>query len=52
MDATINSNNEPQQVSLESNSGKSDLMQYFENQLHDMHWAYKDLLKAISEIKD
>lgn len=51
MDATINPNNEPQNVSLE-NSGKSELMQFFENQLNDMYWAYKDLLKAIAEAKE
>ena len=52
MDATINPNNEPQQASLENNSGKSELMQFFENQLNDMYWAYKDLLKAMVETKD
>lgn len=52
MDATINQNNDPQQASSENNSGKSELMQFFENQLHDMYWAYKDLLKAIAEVKD
>ncbi len=52
MDATINSHNEPQQASSDNNSGKSELMQYFENQLNDMYWAYKDLLKAIVETKD
>ncbi|MES2678755.1 MAG: hypothetical protein V4635_02670 [Bacteroidota bacterium] len=52
MDATINSHNEPQQASSDSNSGKSELMQFFENQLNDMYWAYKDLLKAIVETKD
>ena len=52
MDATINQNNQPQQISTEKTSGKSELMQFFESQLNDMYWAYKDLLRAIAEIKD
>lgn len=52
MDATYNQNSEPQQVSLEGISGKSELMEYFENQVSDMYWAYKDLLKAIFENND
>ena len=52
MDATINQNNQPQQISTEKTGGKSELMQFFESQLNDMYWAYKDLLRAIAEIKD
>lgn len=28
---------------------KSELMQFFENQVRDIYWAYKDLLKEIFE---
>jgi hypothetical protein len=52
MDATLNPNNEPQSNSMEAGNGKSELMQFFENQLNDAYWAYKDLLKAIFEAKD
>ena len=52
MDATLNTNNESQQNAMQANSGKSELMQFFENQVNDMYWAYKDLLKAISEVND
>ncbi len=51
MDATINPNNDAQQAPLQANSGKSELMQFFETQVNDMYWAYKDLLKAIFESK-
>lgn len=49
MEATLNPQNEDQSVSLCANSEKSELMQFFENQVSDMYWAYKDLLKAIYE---
>ena len=51
MEATVNPQNENQpQASLESTTNeKSELMQYFESQVHDMYWAYKDLLKEIFE---
>ncbi|MDI1353691.1 MAG: hypothetical protein PSX36_02145 [bacterium] len=49
MDAMLNPQSENQQNSLENSSEKSELMIYFENQVHDMYWAYKDLLKAIFE---
>ncbi len=52
MDATINTSNDSQQASLDANSGKSEIMQFFESQLNDMYWAYKDLLKAIAEVRD
>jgi hypothetical protein len=54
MDATLNPQSpeqhsdtyrEPQEASTE----KSELMQIFESQVHDMYWAYKDLLRAILE---
>jgi len=51
MEATLNSQNENQPSSFGSNSGneKSDLMKYFEYQVNDAYWAYKDLLKEIFE---
>jgi hypothetical protein len=52
MDAVINPNTDPQQNSSDKKSGKSELMQFFENHLYDVYWAYKDLLKAIKEVKD
>jgi hypothetical protein len=52
MDATLNPNNETTSSSLDMGSGKSELMQYFESQVNDMYWAYKDLLKAIFEVKE
>jgi hypothetical protein len=48
MDTTLNPQNEDHSISLNS-SEKSELMQFFENQVHDVYWAYKDLLKAIFE---
>ena len=50
MDATLNPSNENQSNAMQSNSEKSELMQIFEHQVHDIYWAYKDLLKAIVEI--
>lgn len=49
MDTMLNPQNDDQSASLTSGSEKSELMQFFENQVHDMYWAYKDLLKAIFE---
>ena len=49
MDAMLNPSNENQSNAMQSNSEKSELMQIFENQVHDIYWAYKDLLKAIIE---
>ena len=50
MDATLNTPNENQSSSFNSNSNeKSELMQFFEYQVHDTYWAYKDLLKEILE---
>jgi hypothetical protein len=47
MDATLNPQNENQSANFESSNEKSELMQYFESQVNDMYWAYKDLLKEI-----
>jgi hypothetical protein len=47
MEAALNPQNDNQQASLESSNEKSELMQYFESQVNDMYWAYKDLLKEI-----
>lgn len=50
MEATLNSQNENQPNSFSANSNeKSDLMKYFEYQVKDAYWAYKDLLKEIFE---
>jgi hypothetical protein len=50
MEATFNNTNESQSSSFSNNSGeKSELMQFFEYQVNDTDWAYKDLLKAIFE---
>ena len=50
MEATLNSQNENQPSSFSSNNNeKSDLMKYFEYQVNDSYWAYKDLLKEIFE---
>lgn len=49
MDTMLNPQNDDQSASLASSSEKSELMQFFENQVHDIYWAYKDLLKAIFE---
>ena len=52
MKAIIQNQKEEEAVSLENPSEKSELMQVFEQQVHDMEWAYKDLLKAIFENND
>jgi hypothetical protein len=49
MEAMLNPQNENQSASIENPSEKSELMQFFENQVHDIYWAYKDLLKEIFE---
>lgn len=47
MEATVNSQND-NQASFGANTGeKSELMQFFEHQVNDIYWAYKDLLKEI-----
>ena len=47
MEAMLNPQNDNQANAMQNSSEKSELMQYFENQVHDMYWAYKDLLKEI-----
>ena len=56
MDATLNPANQEQPVmpqvqadSQRASEEKSELMQVFENHVHDAYWAYRDLLKAIFE---
>jgi len=49
MEAMLNPQNENQSNSIQNSSEKSELMIFFENQVHDVYWAYKDLLKAIFE---
>lgn len=49
MEAMLNPQPEDQSVHMQNGNEKSELMQYFEAQVRDMYWAYKDLLKAIFE---
>ncbi len=49
MEATLNPQNENSSGAMEVSNEKSELMQFFENQVHDMYWAYRDLLKEIFE---
>ena len=49
MDAMLNPKNDDQSLSMDQNNEKSELMQYFEAQVNDIYWAYKDLLKEIFE---
>jgi hypothetical protein len=52
MDATLNPQNQEQSASMDAGNEKSELMQFFENQVNDIYWAYKDLLKEIFESDD
>jgi len=47
MENSINQHNEEQGLSFGNLNEKSELMQCFEHQVHDLEWAYKDLLKEI-----
>ena len=47
MEAMLNPQNENQSASLANTSEKSELMQVFESNVHDIYWAYRDLLKEI-----
>jgi hypothetical protein len=47
MDAIINPPNDSQSSSFNGGLEKSELMQFFEYQVNDIYWAYKDLLKEI-----
>ncbi len=48
MEATTHPQNENQSSSFTNNSNeKSELMQFFEYQIKDTEWAYKDLLREI-----
>jgi len=49
MEATLNPQSDGQPVPVDNPNEKSELMQYFENQVRDIYWAYKDLLKEIFE---
>ena len=50
MEPTLNSQNENPSASFGGNGNeKSELMKYFEYQVTDSYWAYKDLLKEIFE---
>jgi len=50
MEPTLNTQNENQAASFGNTSNdKSELMKYFEYQVTDSYWAYKDLLKEIFE---
>jgi hypothetical protein len=48
MESTLNPQHEEAHFPVQ-NEQKSELMQTFEQQVTDMHWAYRDLLKAIFE---
>jgi hypothetical protein len=47
MEPVLNPQNNDVPASFENTSEKSELMQFFESQVTDMYWAYKDLLKEI-----
>jgi hypothetical protein len=47
MDATFSATSTNQTLSQESIDEKSELMLFFENQVNDAFWAYKDLLIEI-----
>jgi hypothetical protein len=47
MEPVLNPQNNDVPTSFENTSEKSELMQFFESQVTDMYWAYKDLLKEI-----
>jgi hypothetical protein len=49
MEATLNPQNENSPNPQEMSSEKSELMKFFEYQVNDAYWAYKDLVKAILE---
>lgn len=53
MDATLNSQFQEQQpMPQDASQEKSELMQFFEYQVNDVYWAYKDLFRAILEKND
>ena len=54
MDTILNSHSESQssehyRSQMGDNNEKSELMQLFERNVHDMYWAYRDLLREIFE---
>jgi hypothetical protein len=49
MDTILYSQSGEASFPMETGSEKSDLMLFFENQLKDSNWAYRDLLRAIFE---
>ncbi len=49
MEANLNPQTENSQSTHEMSSEKSELMKFFEYQVNDADWAYKDLVKAILE---
>jgi hypothetical protein len=49
METAVNQTNENHPQGQENYSEKSELMRFFEYQITDSEWAYKDLLKAILE---
>lgn len=49
MEATINQPGGDQSYHTGQDTGKSELMQFFEKQVSDIYWAHRDLLRAIFE---
>lgn len=49
MEPALNPQSENTPNAQEMSSEKSELMKFFEYQLYDAEWAYKDLVKAILE---
>ena len=49
MEANLNPQTENSQSTHEMSNEKSELMKFFEYQVNDAEWAYKDLVKAILE---
>jgi hypothetical protein len=49
MESMAQPQSENSNKSFESSSEKSELMQIFEQMVHDSDWAYRDLLKAIKD---
>lgn len=49
MEAKLNPQTENSQSTHEMSNEKSELMKFFEYQVNDAEWAYKDLFKAILE---
>lgn len=51
MESMAQSQPENTNKGFETSSEKSELMQIFEQMVHDSYWAYRDLLKAIKDVE-